>query len=118
MAITTESTAKWGVGDRDNTVVRGVLVEVSESVELLSSQETDEDGAVCGVFLYDTKYSVSCTVQAPESAELPEPGEPIEIGGKPYYVVSAQNLEANQAYRKISVVAESYENCSDVVVPE
>lgn len=113
MAITTEATAKWGVGDR-SIPVEGVITEVSSSVEMLATQETDEDGAVCGQFLYDRKYSVSVTVQAPAGAEPPAPGDPIDVDGYPYYVVSAQEMEANQAYRKISVTAEAYENCSDV----
>ena len=114
MALTETGTAKWGLAHRDIPSVSGVLVSLDRSREMSVMSETDEDGAVCGQFVYDEKFTISCTVQAPAESTPPNPGDQIEIEGRQYYVLSAQEIEANQAFRKISIVAESYKNCTNV----
>lgn len=116
--ITTEGKSQWGVSGRNISSPAGVLLDFQESSDVSYYTETDRKGSVTGHFAYDVKKAVSLTVNVSSSAEVPSAGEQIQVDGVAYYVTSAQVIESNRAYKKVSVSAEKYSNCDSIDMGE
>jgi len=113
---TTAGTAAWGV-QGSVSGVSGIVTSIGQDEEPILAPEYNEVGQVVRQTHYDTKTTVSCTVEVAAGTALPSAGAQITINGKQGYVVKASLAEDNQAYRKISVTAEFYTNCKQVSTP-
>lgn len=115
-SITSTGTASWGVtGALSGTgSVTGIITDIDDGAEAILAPEYNEIGQVVKQTHYDTKKTVSCTVEVAAGTAKPAPGAAITINGVAGYVVNSKVVESNQAYRKISITAECYSKCTAV----
>ncbi len=115
-SITSTGTASWGVtGALSGTgSVTGIITDIDDGAEAILAPEYNEVGQVVKQVHYDTKKTVSCTVEVAANTDKPAPGTAITINDVAGYVVNSKVVESNQAYRKIQITAECYSNCSAV----
>lgn len=103
--------AKWGARQISGASTYGVVTSFEKISDMMSQNETNENGAVCRVVIYDERTRIVFTVMASEATEKPEPGTQMSIDGKACWVQHSEVIEQNQAYKKIRVTAERYKNC-------
>lgn len=115
-SITSTGSASWGVtGAVSGTgSVTGIITDIDDGAEAILAPEYNEIGQVVKQTHYDTKKTVSCTVEVAAGTAKPAPGTAITINGVAGYVLNSKLVESNQAYRKIQITAECYSNCSAV----
>ena len=114
MATNTE-TATWGV--TGSAGVTGIVTDIDVNEEAQTAPEYNEVGAVVKQTHYDTHTTVTATIEVATTTALPTAGSQITIGGRTGYVRSARKVESNQAYQKISVTVERWQNCSAASTP-
>ena len=102
--------AQWGVVGAvgGSAAVAGIVTSISWGEEAQTAPQYDEKGAVCQVTHYDTHKTMNATVEVAAGTAAPSAGASITIGGVSGYVVSAEVVEDNQAYRKINIRAEAW----------
>ena len=111
MAVTTSSTASWGVNSAPGGTPNGVVTDISLNTESVRAYEQNELGAVIGVHHYDTHVTADITVMAAKDTAVPAMGDTITVGaGFSGCVISTTVLESNRDFRKIRVQAEQYVN--------
>lgn len=113
-SITSTGSASWGVtGAVSGTgSVTGIITDIDDGAEAILAPEYNEIGQVVKQTHYDTKKTVSCTVEVAAGTGKPAPGTAITINGVAGYVLNSKVVESNQAYRKIHITAECYSKCS------
>lgn len=116
MAENAGNLAQWGVAGAlgDSGAVTGVVTSISWGEEAQTAPQYDEKGAVRQVTHYDTHKTMNATVEVAADTAAPAPGTAISIGGVSGYVVSAEVVEDNQAYRKINIRAEAWASVTTV----
>lgn len=116
MAFTTTGSASWGVTGSASGAgsVTGIITDIESGSEAVLAPEYNEAGQVVRQTHYDTKTTMSVTVEVAANVDAPAAGSAITINGVSGYVTSARVVESNQAYRKISISAECYANCTAV----
>ncbi|MGN0890527.1 MAG: hypothetical protein ACI4W7_02625 [Candidatus Spyradenecus sp.] len=106
--------AAWGVehslGEPFNTCV---VTDYAINTELLHQPEYDQQGAVAGTTCYDTHVTLSATIQVPKGITLPTVGSLISVDDKNFLLLTCEVVQNNQAYRKLSITAERYDNDFD-----
>ena len=113
MATTTSGTASWGIGTNSTVnTVTGVVTDIEIGEDSVLAPEYNEVGQVIKQTHYDTKKTMTATVEVASGTSKPAAGAAITIGGVSGYVVSSKIVESNQAYRKIQITAECYTNCT------
>lgn len=110
MAVTTNHIAQWGVGQKSGAT-SGVVTSFERIDDSMFQQETDTKGAVCRMKKYDSRHRIVFTVQAAASTEPPETGANMTVAGQQGWVVHAEVIEQNRAFKKIRVTLESYAGC-------
>ena len=97
--------ATWGVtsGVRG---VSGVVVGVDIGSEGSFITETDLNGSVCGVFMYDGTSTFTVDLQVKSGVQWPMIGGQIEVAGHLGYVKDVRQTESNQSYQKLHVTVE------------
>ena len=108
---TTTHTAAWGVSG-SVTGVTGVVQEIRHSNAAVLGTEQNELGAVIGQVIYDKKKTLTATILVASGTSLPEEGSAMTIDGVSCYCVNASIIESNTSYRRISVTAEAFTNCT------
>ena len=110
---TTTATASWGVSTNSTVQsVTGVVTDIEIGEDSVLAPEYNEVGQVIKQTHYDTKKTMTVTVEVASGTSKPAAGASITIGGVSGYVVSSKVVESNQAYRKIHITAECYTNCT------
>lgn len=112
MAATTIHIAKWGARQVPGASTYGVVTSLERIEDSMTQTETDEQGAVCRVVRYDRRTRVAFCVQASATAKPPKSGENMSVDGIQGWVMNAEVVEQNQAFKKIRVTLETYENCN------
>lgn len=110
-ARTYSGVAAWGVQGGVNGVT-GIVTSIGQDVEAILAPEYNEAGQVVKQTKYDQKTTITATVEVAAGTALPKVGEAITINGVQGYVTRASLAEDNNSYRKISITAEVYMNCS------
>ena len=85
-----------------------VVTDYSENSESQHQYEYDQQGAVAGAVVYDTRVTLTASIQAPKSIELPKVGELLAIDAKQWLLTACDVVQNNQAFRKVSITAERY----------
>lgn len=113
-SITDTGSASWGVtGAVSGTgSVTGIITDIDDTAEAILAPEYNEIGQVVKQTHYDTKKTVSCTVEVSAGTGKPATGTAITINGVAGYVINSKVVESNQAYRKIQITAECYSKCA------
>lgn len=109
--------ASWGVQQNHRTApnsVSGVVTDYDESLEPVMAALQNEVGSDIGHTVYDTKRSVSMTVQCKVGSSLPAVDSLITIGGVQMYVDRANITENNQSYMKFSVSGSRFQHAPQV----
>lgn len=109
--LTKAGVAAWGV-QGTATGVDGIITSIGVDEETILAPEYNEAGQVVKQTHYDTRTTLTCTVEVAAGTDLPDAGAQITVNGKQGYVTKASLAEDNQAYRKISVTVELYTNCN------
>lgn len=108
--------ASWGVnGSVDK--VSGVVTDLEIGHEAILGTQQNELGAVIQQTMYDKKTTMTATVEVASTINLPAHGAAVTIAGKAGYITSARLIENNTSYKKISITAEFYTNCSETNEP-
>ena len=114
MEVTTLHLAKWGTRQVSGAATYGVVTSFERISDMMSQNETNEDGAVCRVVMYDVRSRIVFCVQASANATLPEVGKQITVDGVGGWIQHAELIEQNQAFKKIRITMEKYKNCDTV----
>ena len=114
MAVTALHYAKWGTRQVPGAATYGVVTSFEKISDMMSQNETDEDGAVCRMVMYDERTRIVFCVQASASATVPEIGRHITVDGVSGWIQHAELIEQNQAFKKIRITMEKYKNCDTV----
>jgi hypothetical protein len=101
--------ATWGVTTKSGVDGYGIVVGVEIGSEGSFITETDIEGAVNGVFCYDTKQSNSCDIMIKAGTPPPSIGARINIGGNYGYVTDVRVVESNATYQKMRISVSSHE---------
>lgn len=112
---TTSGVASWGVSA--GAGVAGIVTDIEMNQEAQIANELNEKGAVVKATKYDVHTTLTATIEVAQSTNPPNPGDGITINGKQGYVMSSRVTESNQAYRKIVVQAEFWNNCKQTSEP-
>lgn len=105
--------ASWGIKESHRNApsgVTGVVTDYDEGLEPVMAALQDETGADIGHTIYDTKRSISITIQCKSNSTLPEVDSLITIGSLQCYVDRANITENNQSYMKFAVSASRFKN--------
>lgn len=110
--------AAWGVDHGLPTPFDTcVVTDYAESREPQQQYEYDQKGAVCGCVKFDTRISISATIQVPKDITLPTEGSTLIVkegegtdGSKVYLITSLTINQTNRDYRKVSLTLERYSN--------
>ena len=117
--MATKTTSGIAVGGVQGGVqgVTGIVTDLERAAEAQVAPEYNEVGAVVKVTKYDVHTTLNATVEVAAGTQPPEAGNSITIDGKQGYVMNARVVESNQAYRKIVIQAEFWENCKQTSNP-
>lgn len=107
---TTTATCSWGADGLDATY--GIVVDCTLGNEMIHQPLENETGAVIGTSHYDTRKTISMTVQAKTAATLPTPGSQITVDGEKYACTRVDVVYSNKDYKKLRIEGEAYDNWS------
>lgn len=109
---TTQKTASWGVST--SSPVTGVITDWNEAEAAVNAPELNEVGSTINQTMHDIHYTATATVQVAAGTDKPAAGTAVTVNDHTYYVVNAEIVESNSAYRKITLSLESFALCTAV----
>ncbi len=103
--------AAWGVVETLPSPYTGcVVTDCSETEEPQHQYEYDQQGAVIGDTVYDRRFTLSLTVQIPQTQTHPKTGTCLTFRDSSYIVTAVNVLQNNRDYRKVQLSLERWHN--------